>query len=49
VKVKVVTISHDLGASVEVGAGLSLADRVIDNPPDAIRDGDPVRVGATQS
>jgi RND family efflux transporter MFP subunit len=49
VKVKVITISRDLGASVEVGAGLSLTDRVIDNPPDAIRDGDPVRVGATQS
>jgi len=49
VKVKVITISRDLGTAVEVGSGLSLADRVIDNPPDAIRDGDPVRVGAVQS
>lgn len=44
VKLKVVTIRRDLGANVEVGSGLSLADRVIDNPPDAIRDGDLVRI-----
>lgn len=49
VKMKVITIRRDLGTAVEVGSGLSLTDRVIDNPPDAIRDGDPVRVGATQS
>jgi RND family efflux transporter MFP subunit len=49
VKLKVIAISRDLGTAVEVGAGLSLTDRVIDNPPDAIRDGDPVRVGATAS
>jgi RND family efflux transporter MFP subunit len=49
VKLKVITIRRDLGASVEVGSGLSLTDQVIDNPPDAIREGDPVRVGATQS
>jgi membrane fusion protein, multidrug efflux system len=44
VKLKVVTIRRDLGTTVEVGSGLSLSDRVIDNPPDAIRDGDLVRV-----
>jgi RND family efflux transporter MFP subunit len=49
VRMKLVTIGRDLGSAVEVGAGLSLDDRVIDNPPDAIRDGDLVRVGATQS
>jgi multidrug efflux pump subunit AcrA (membrane-fusion protein) len=49
VRIKVITIGRDLGSAVEVGAGLSLDDRVIDNPPDAIRDGDLVRVGATQS
>jgi RND family efflux transporter MFP subunit len=48
VKMKVITIRRDMGASVEVGAGLSLSDRVIDNPPDAIRDGDPVKVAADQ-
>ena len=46
VKVKVVTIRRDLGTNVEVGAGLSLNDRVIDNPPDAIRDGDVVKIQA---
>jgi len=46
VRLKVVTIRRDLGTNVEVGSGLSLNDRVIDNPPDAIRDGDLVRVEA---
>ena len=49
VKIKTITIRRDLGRSVEVDAGLSPADRVIDNPPDSIRDGDPVRIGETQS
>jgi len=49
VRIKTITIRRDMGSAVEVGAGLSLADRVIDNPPDSIRDGDPVRVSATQS
>ena len=43
-RLKVVTIRRDLGTNVEVGSGLSPSDRVIDNPPDAIRDGDPVKV-----
>ena len=46
VRLKVVTIRRDMGASVEVGSGVSLADRVIDNPPDAIREGDLVKVQA---
>lgn len=49
VRIKVISIRRDLGTAVEVGSGLSLADRVIDNPPDAIRDGDPVRIGQTES
>ena len=49
VKMKVITIRRDMGTSVEVGAGLTLADRVIDNPPDAIRDGDPVKITTDQS
>ena len=49
VRIKVISIRRDLGTAVEVGSGLSLKDRVIDNPPDAIRDGDPVRVGETES
>lgn len=49
VRIKTLSIRRDMGSAVEVGAGLSLSDRVIDNPPDSIRDGDPVRVSATQS
>ena len=44
VKMKVITIRRDMGQSVEVGSGLTEADRVIDNPPDAIRDGDLVKI-----
>jgi RND family efflux transporter MFP subunit len=44
VRLKVITIQRDLGASVEIGSGLSLTDRVIDNPPDALHEGDPVRI-----
>jgi membrane fusion protein, multidrug efflux system len=44
VRLKVVTIRRDMGASVEVGSGVSPADRVIDNPPDALREGDLVKI-----
>jgi RND family efflux transporter MFP subunit len=46
VRLKVVTIRRDLGTNVEVGAGLSPTDRVIDNPPDALREGDLVKIQA---
>jgi RND family efflux transporter MFP subunit len=49
VRMKTLTIRRDMGNAVEVGAGLSLTDRVIDNPPDSIRDGDPVRIGQPES
>jgi RND family efflux transporter MFP subunit len=49
VRIKVISIRRDMGTAVEVGSGLSLKDRVIDNPPDAIRDGDPVRIDETES
>jgi RND family efflux transporter MFP subunit len=41
-----VTLGHDLGASVEIAAGLSAGDRVINNPPDSLEDGQLVRVAA---
>jgi RND family efflux transporter MFP subunit len=44
IKLKNVTISRDLGQVVEIGAGLTREDRVIDSPPDGLSDGDPVRV-----
>jgi RND family efflux transporter MFP subunit len=46
VAIKPVTISRDLGTTVEIGAGLTRADRVIDNPPDSLRAGDRVRVAS---
>lgn len=44
---KTVQLGRDFGDSVEVVAGLSPTDRVIDNPPETLEDGDPVRLGTT--
>lgn len=44
VRLKQVTIARDLGASVELAGGLGKDDRVIQNPPDGVSEGDPVRV-----
>jgi RND family efflux transporter MFP subunit len=49
VRMKVISIRRDMGSFVEAGAGLSLNDRVIDNPSDAIRDGDLVQIGQSES
>lgn len=44
VVVKPITITRDMGTTVEIAAGLTHHDRVIDNPPDSLRAGDEVRV-----
>jgi RND family efflux transporter MFP subunit len=44
VKLKTIVIARDLGAAVDVGGGISPSDRIIDNPTDALQDGDQVRV-----
>ena len=41
-----VRLGHDLGDSVEITAGLSASDRVINNPPETLMAGDTVRVAA---
>jgi len=41
---KTVTISRDLGRTIELASGLSPEDRIIVTPPDGIADGDQVRV-----
>lgn len=46
VKVRPVTINRDLGTVVEIGAGVAQGDRIIDNPPEGLSDGDPVRLAA---
>lgn len=49
VTVKPVTIARDEGKTVAVSRGVTLADRVVDSPPDAIRSGDQVRVRAASN
>jgi RND family efflux transporter MFP subunit len=44
VVLKPIKLRQDMGAAVMVASGLSLSDRVIDNPPDSIQAGDLVRV-----
>ncbi len=44
VTVKAVAIARDEGSTVQLSGGIQPSDRVIDNPPDAIRSGDHVRV-----
>jgi RND family efflux transporter MFP subunit len=44
VRVKPVKILRDYGTSVEIASGVGRTERVIDNPPDALKPGDKVRV-----
>lgn len=44
VVIKPITIARDFGTAVQIASGLSTTDRVIDNPPDSLRQGDAVRV-----
>jgi multidrug efflux system membrane fusion protein len=41
-----VTIAKDLGSTVEIAGGISSGDRVIDNPPDSIENGEPVHIAS---
>jgi RND family efflux transporter MFP subunit len=47
VRVVHVTVGRDLGQTIEITAGLQASDRVIDNPPDSIANGELVRVGGS--
>jgi multidrug efflux pump subunit AcrA (membrane-fusion protein) len=44
VVLKQVEIGRDLGTVVEISSGLTHADKVIDNPPDSLQQGDLVRL-----
>lgn len=44
VQLRTVAIGRDLGDRVQISAGLTPADQVIDNPPDSIQSGDKVQV-----
>jgi RND family efflux transporter MFP subunit len=47
IAMKPITIGRDLGSSVEVSTGLSLKDRIVDNPPDFLEPGSLVRIGGS--
>jgi RND family efflux transporter MFP subunit len=49
VRLKAVSIERDLGAVVELASGLSPNDRVIENPPDGVGNGDQVRLAGAGS
>jgi RND family efflux transporter MFP subunit len=49
VVLKPVQLGRDFGDSVEIVAGLSPTDRVIDNPPETLQDGQKVAIAATPS
>src|SRR6195256_1354417 len=49
VVLKSVQLGRDLGDSVEVVAGLSPADRIINNPPETLASGDEVRLAQAPS
>lgn len=44
VKIKTVSISRDMGATMDIGSGITPQDRIIDNPADALQEGDEVRI-----
>lgn len=43
---KKVSILFDYGKTVEIGSGLDASDRVIDSPPDGIKDGDAIKIAS---
>jgi len=47
ISMKPITIGRDLGSSVEVSAGLSQGDRVVNNPPDFIGQGALVHIAGS--
>lgn len=49
VHLQAITIGRDLGPTVEVLGGLKPGDRVVDNPPDSVSEGELVRVQQTHA
>lgn len=49
VALKRVTVSRDLGTTIEIASGLAADDRVIESPPDGIENGDTVRVAGSDA
>jgi RND family efflux transporter MFP subunit len=49
IRLKPITIARDEGGTVAIGAGLTGNERIVDTPPDAIANGDRVRVEPTRA
>ncbi|HXA38149.1 MAG TPA: efflux RND transporter periplasmic adaptor subunit [Phenylobacterium sp.] len=49
VKIRSVVVSRDLGSTVEIGSGLGASERVVDNPPESLADGDLVRIAGASA
>ena len=49
VVLKAIQLGRDFGDTVEVTAGLSPQDQVIDSPPETLQSGDAVQVGPATS
>jgi RND family efflux transporter MFP subunit len=49
VLIKPVSIERDLGSVIELASGVSPTDRVIQNPPDGVGNGDEVRLSGAES
>jgi RND family efflux transporter MFP subunit len=48
VVIKPVSIQRDLGSVIELASGLEPTDRVIQNPPDGVANGDPVHLAGAE-
>ncbi len=46
---KPITLGRNLGTEVEVVKGLTVADKIVNSPPDSLANGDIVRVAGKQS
>jgi len=49
IELKPITLGRNLGTEVEVIKGLTLADRVVNSPPDSLEAGDEVHIAGQQS
>jgi RND family efflux transporter MFP subunit len=49
VRIRKVAIARDMGNVIQLGDGVTRADRIIDSPPDGIADGDEVRVATARN
>ena len=49
VAIKPLVVGRDLGSTVEIASGLEPSDKVIDNPPDSLRQGDAVHAMGSAS